>query len=183
MQAVGVQRRAERQLQRDRAASAAESGRRARERSSRGVAAKTSRTVALNWRTLREARGEGDVDHRELRGLEQQRGRSARGARGRGRAGRRPPPPPAAGAGGARCSRAGGARPPTPVAIDDAVGDQPHRAADQVGAAIPLRRARRGVRADSACRPGSPPPAQPPRSSRSARSRASACGPGSSGRQ
>ena len=32
------------------------------------------------------------------------------------------------------------------VAVDAAVGDQPHRAADDVGAHVPLRRTRRGVR-------------------------------------
>ena len=31
------------------------------------------------------------------------------------------------------------------LAVDDAVGDQPHRAADDVGAHVPLGRARRGV--------------------------------------
>ena len=39
------------------------------------------------------------------------------------------------------------------VAVDHTVGDQPHRAADQVGARVPLGRARAWHPVGSACRP------------------------------
>ena len=38
------------------------------------------------------------------------------------------------------------------VAVDDAVGDEAHRPADDVGAPVPLRGARRGVRAAALAR-------------------------------
>ena len=69
------------------------------------------------------------------------------------------------------------------LAVDAAVADQPHRAADHVGAQVPLRRAGRRRRAGSACRRGSRRAARRPRSGRSACSRASACIAGQLGRQ
>ena len=69
------------------------------------------------------------------------------------------------------------------VAVDDAVGDQAHRARDDVGARVPLGRAGRGVRAGSACRPGSPRAARRRSCGRSACWRASARAAGQLGRQ
>ena len=67
------------------------------------------------------------------------------------------------------------------LAIDDAVADQAHRARDDVGARVPLGRSGRGVRAGSACRPGSPRAAPRRSCGRSACWSASGRPPGSSG--
>ena len=125
---------------------------RARERRSRGVVAKTSRTVALNWRTLRKPAEEATSIIGSSVVSSSSRAVWARCAR----ASASGPAPTTADS--CRCRwrsvypsrrrQAGHA-----VAVHHAVGDQPHRAAHQVGAPIPFGRARRGVRAAALARP------------------------------
>ena len=91
-----------------------------------------------------EARGERDVGHRQLAGLDQQpRGLCALGAGERERAGAELGQQLALDLADAVAELCGQAR--YAVAVDHAVRDQPHRAGDQVGAVVPLRRARARV--------------------------------------
>ncbi len=92
----------------------------------------------------REAGGEGDIGDRQGGGLEQYaRGLGAAGARQLERPGAEVvhEPPVQVALGVAEPPR----EPGHALAVDDAIGDQAHRAAHEVGAEIPLRRARHGV--------------------------------------
>ena len=148
-----------------------------------GVVAKISRTVALNWRTLREAGRERDIADRDLGGLEKHpRGLRPLSTGQREWAGAHDWRP-AGGARGARCSPAGAPGPVTPSRSTDAVGDQSHRPSRRGPRASPTRANPARRRAGSACRPGSPPPAPPRRWRRSARSARLGVRAGQLGRQ
>ena len=76
-------------------------------RRSRGVVAKTARTVSLNWRMLANPAAKATSREPQVGRLDEQSGRCARAGPGPAPGRRRRPRRPAAGAGGARCSRAG----------------------------------------------------------------------------
>ena len=130
-----------------------------------------------------KAGGERHLGDRQRRGLEQDpRGLGALRTRERQRPGaddRRP----AGGARGARCSPRRAASPRDALAVDDAVGDQAHRAARRGRRAGPTPASPAWRRGGSACTRESPQPGPPPRWRRSARSRASGVRAGQLGRQ
>ena len=76
-----------------------------------------------------------------------------------------------------------GGQPGHAVPVDHAVGDQPHRAADHVGADVPLRRAGRGVRPAAQAGPEARRAGRRPRTERTGRSPASGVIAGQDGRQ
>ena len=110
----------------------------ARRRISVGVRAKIARTVSLNCRRLAKAGREGDVVERQGGRLDQQaRGLGPLGSRKVERARPELLDEQAAqvpGAVGESASEAFDA-----LAIDHAVGDEPHGAAGHVGSQVPLR--------------------------------------------
>ena len=113
-------------------------------RSSVGVVANTSRTVSLNWRMLGKPAANATSVNGSVGRLDQQAGGlGALGAGERERAGAELGDELAVQVALAEAEpprEAGDA-----LALDHAVADQPHRAADRVGAQVPLRRAGRGV--------------------------------------
>ena len=91
-----------------------------------------------------EAGGEGDVGHREVGRLDQQPGRlrplgAGQGQRPRSHLGHQQPVELALAVAEA------GRQPAHPVAVDGAVGDQPHGPGHHVGSGVPLGRAGAGV--------------------------------------
>ncbi len=115
-----------------------------RRRSSLGVRPKTARIVSLNWRTLaKPAAWATSIRRRRVVSI-RMRAVCARWAR----ASASGPAPSSAASWRVSWRSLYARRPREPgdaLAVDDPVGDQPHRARGEVAAAVPLRRAGRGV--------------------------------------
>ena len=153
--------------------------RRARTRSSLGVIAKTARIVSLNWRMLAKPAANAICANGSVGRLDQHpRGLRPLGAGQRDRTGADLGDELAVQVPLAVAEPAG--EPGDALAVDDAVGDQPHRATDEVGPLVPLRRP--GRRVGPAPLAGPEPGRLGGRGGRrrTARSRASASAPGSS---
>ena len=119
-------------------------GRPRRPRSSVGETAYTSRTVSLNWRMLLKPGGERHVGEAHVGGLDQDpRGLRAARPGQRQRAGAElvgEQPPEVTG----RVADPG-REPVHALPVDEPVGDEPHRAARDIGSDIPVGAARSGV--------------------------------------